>query len=384
MSLRFRNWFGLSLVALGGLSGCGCEEEPVVEPTLAFFSPSPGSRLDLSVDKDNDPSNGLQVDLVLRAGNAEGATVDVDNESINNDSASATVTDGKVTFTDFTLVAPQGGATSSNNTIKASLTHNGKTVTVQANYTVITPAGPRCRFVDLTASTTLGASDDISNNAGMQYNVNVRCDGQGVEAGQAVGLIVTGAHQTVDGTLDNSGSVTFPEVNLPEGPVRLEASVTVDNQAQGTATVEFTVDTGACIVNVVAPRNGGPILAAADLDTDTPEVADVDLLINSTNCGPGSTASVSVLGQAGTTNGSLDGDSQATIRLQLPQGSQAFDIALTDGAGEKSEGRALRQYHVVDTVAPTLTLVRPAHQAILGVADDQDGDPVNGLQALVQ
>jgi large repetitive protein len=371
--------FGRGLLPLfllaSAINGCGCDDEPVEAAALAFLSPAPGNQMRLDADKDRFADNGFQVDVVLKATGFFGTgSVKLTNTSVDGAPVlEADVgEDGRATFLDVTL---QLGS----NTLQASLSHGGPTVTVEASYELLPLAAPECSFVNVTANTVLGAADDKdAGTPGMQANISVECNGEGVEDGAPVGLRVAGAAADLSGTL-SVGRTTFAGTTLPEGQATLTAYLLIDNTEVGTGTLTLTVDTGSCVANVTSPANGLAILANADLDAETPDVADVDVVVNTTNCGEGSPVALITQGQVGSIAGVVGADGNATIRAQFGQGALTFHATVSDGTGAGlAEGRSLDQVHVVDTIAPQLVVESPDEGAVLVGSTDADNDPANG------
>jgi hypothetical protein len=359
----------------GAINGCGCDEEPVATAALAFLSPAPGNQMRLDADKDANPDNGFQVDVVLKATGFLGSgTIKLTNTGVDGAPVleAEVGEDGRATLVDVTL---QLGS----NQLQASLSHGGPTLTVEASYEVLPLAAPECNFVNVDPNTVFGSDDDKdANTPGMQANISVACSGQGVEDGAQVGLNVAGSAAALSGTL-SGGRTTFANTTLPEGEVVLSAHLVQNNEQVATASVTFLVDSNRCVANVTSPANSTAILALADLEPGTPEVADIDVVVNSTNCGAGSEVGVVVEGQPGVTAGAIGSDGNATIRLQLGQGPASFYATVADGTGAgKTDGRSLEQVHLVDTVAPALTAETPVEGAVLVADTDTDADPANG------
>jgi len=384
-------------VVLGTLSfgGCACEETPSNIVGLAFVAPNPGARIQLSDDTDPNTSN-VQVTIKLRAVGLNAADADgkvtLTNKS-DVDSAAVEVplqgngTTKVAVFDAFTLVS---GA----NELEAVLSHSfGASVTTTANFSVVAPGGPSCRFAQapngpaLSAGVTL--SDDLDViNAGFQTHIGVNCDGEGVVDGLTVGLNVQGAAAALSGTL-SGGSVVFNNVSLPEGSARLTTYVLINQDQAGTASLDLNVDTGRCDVSVTSPANGTPILAANDADPSTPDVADVDVVVTSTRCGSGSTVTIPV--GADPVTGTIGDDGSATLRIVLPQSAnnndlQNFTAVVSDQSASRNQGSSLRQVHLVDTVAPGLEVVGIAADGttVLTAADDQDANPLDDLTYRLQ
>ena len=386
---------GAALLSTMSFGGCACEEAPTNIVGLAFVSPNPGARIQAADDVD--PSTpGVQIAVRLRAvglnASDDSVTVRLVNKSDVDGSAQEVSLGGDSTSRSGTIE----GVTlvSGTNELEATLTHNfGADVVTTANFSVVAPGGPKCRFTQATGGPELVAgatlSDDLDViNAGFQTHIGVSCAGDGVVDGLTVGLNVDGAASALSETLQG-GSATFNNVSLPEGAARLTTYVLLDQDQAGTATLELEVDTGRCDVAVTAPVNGTPVLAANDADPSTPEVADVDVVVSSTRCGAGSTVTIPVGAEPVT--GAIGDDGSATLRIVLAQSAnnqdlQSFTAVVTDQSGSRNQGSSLRQVHLVDTLAPGIEVVGLSadSRTVLTASDDQDGNPLDELTYRLQ
>ncbi len=386
---------GAALLGTLSLGGCACEETPTNIVGLAFVSPNPGSRIQVTDDLDpNTP--GVQVAFRLRAvglnATDTAATVSLINKSDVDGVAAEAVLVGNGTtksasFDAITLV-------SGTNEIEATLTQTfGSNKVTTANFSVVAPGGPACRFTQAPNGPALNSgatlTDDLDViNAGFQTHVGVACDGEGVVDGLTVGLNVAGAASALSGTLQ-AGSVVFNNVSLPEGAARLTTYVVLGQDQAGTASLDLVVDTGRCDVSVTSPANGVPILAADDADPSTPDVADVDIVIASSRCGSGSTVTIPV--GADSFSGAIGEDGTGTVRIALTQSSdnqdlKSFTVVVSDQSGSRNQGTSLLQVHLVDTIAPSIEVVGLAADSttVLTAADDQDENPLDELTYRVQ
>lgn len=236
---------------------------------------------------------------------------------------------------------------------------------------------------------TFGPAQDASTAAGFQ--TRVRATLTGLEAGRTVVFYST--NPTVNTTLGsapvNAAGVAEIDATLAEGGHRLHAYATdlVGNPSstpesptagQPPTLVNFAVDLTPPTLTLVAPQPG-TLLARHDL---VPNVAgepatlglQYDVLVAS-DAGAGRIVTVTVDGvTAG--SGPLGTDGAAAVRVTLADGGpRNLAVEVSDAAGN---GRSAGPVALtIDSVAPRVTLVRPAG----GETFDVDEDPAaSGFQ----
>jgi hypothetical protein len=232
-------------------------------------------------------------------------------------------------------------------------------------------------------ASTFGPAEDASPAPGFQ--TRVRATLVGLEDGRSVVFYSTNpAANTVLGsaTVDEAG-VAQLDVTLAEGGHRLHVFATdlVGNPSstpdaplpgQPPTLLNFAVDLVPPVIRIVAPLPGA-LLGRDDL---APNVAgdpatlgvQADVVVES-DAGAGRVVQVLVDGaQAG--SGVLSPAGTAAIRVSFPDGARVLTAGVSDAAGNASSAGPVAL--VVDSVAPRVTLVRPAGGETFNVDEDPE------------
>ncbi len=249
---------------IGGCSSCTTSKELKKFPTIVIVSPNTGFSLTRDNDTDGDFTNGLQMEIKIRATSlGEGERVvltAVSDTGVKAEVAGElTLVEGEtdvleVTFAGFT--PPVGDVT-----ISAEYKFSDSAgIKRSINITVEKIDLPTLSIISPQDGKRLTAEDDNDRDLFNGFTTDVTIATQNVEAGQVVTLLVDG--QSIGPRpLSDSGAVTFENVPLPEAPdapgVEIEAST--ENQAgdKVSATIRVLVDTGRCIVRLTPAPVGG-------------------------------------------------------------------------------------------------------------------------------
>jgi hypothetical protein len=365
-----------------------------VAPTISWQQPLNGEVLIPTLDQSGDA--GFQYDLRVRVdGSAIGQTVRVTVESggpilATYTSTPLTAINQAVTIPTITL--PDGVVT-----LRATVTDAVGNRSTEAVSTVTVTTTVSGLFVTAPSSgSTLNAASDISGaTAGLQTNVSANVFGEfsGLTAhlcieSADVGLTpcARSGYGRLASTEITGTTVTWPTVTLPEGVVRLSGEIQIGGgQLLGRNIVSTTVDSQRpTLLTFVMPTDAdsnGTITAGEDLVAGG--AANVQVTLSFDGVENGRTVTVrSSLPVAGTVvgTGTVTGGT-ATVDLALQQGTQTLSASVNDTAGNSLASGAPTLAITVDTIAPTLTFVAPAANAVLKATSDEDADA--GLQYTV-
>jgi len=263
----------------------------------------------------------------------------------------------------------------------------------------ITPPAPEVSFVILTAQGTKGEGEetvsltladelpDYLPTPGFQVAVQVTT--RQVETGRPVALWIAGnrmATENVTPGSDGTGTVRFEPVTLTHNPAGYEVKVVATNAAGQTAEATKTVkvDIGGCGI-VLTPTNETCWLEDAD-----PEAPGLQVRFQVRN--PDRTCTDArieiTMGEQTLSAGPspLDDQGTAVFTLTLLQDAGTADglpfqvtAEVSDAAAAERTGRLEQVPFVADLVDPVVTLTEP-EKDLLTLTDDQDLDPLNGIQ----
>ncbi|MER5028783.1 Ig-like domain-containing protein [Pantoea anthophila] len=262
----------------------------------------------------------------------------------------------------------------------ADLGEGSQTLIVSVNNAVGNSASAPLNFsVDntLPAIALAPVSDDNYLNAGeLNGPVVVSGSSSGLPAGSLVTVDANGTPFTTTLNADGSWSLTLPAgtfSGVADGPQTLTATVS-DANGQPLATTDTTLT-----------------VVASALPVATPGVAFDDGIVNSGEAATGGaiTGNTGVTGDGQTVTITLDGVSysgtvdaagnwQVTVPAgalaALPQGDTAYNVVVSDVAGNSSQATGTLR---VDTLPPVLTVVTPS-DGIINAAESQQPLTLNG------
>lgn len=242
----------------GGDASAGC-------PDATFTSPTSGSTLTVGDDKDNDCSNGIQVDVTVATDAAAGTSVklladgaEVGSASVSG--ATATFTNVQLKSSGTTKLAVRLGADSSCD-VEIAVDSKCSDVTCDVTKPVLSATHPKLNGVPVSQGGDRVSADGQDYQAAFEVTTNIQ-DGQPVTL-------------TVDGNagaaiaLAQSGVATFPGVTLkPDGDHKVSASCKAQSGSTGaSAEATYPVDSTPPDLTNLTPADGQFFGPADDSNT---------------------------------------------------------------------------------------------------------------------
>ncbi|RMG16881.1 MAG: hypothetical protein D6729_10105 [Deltaproteobacteria bacterium] len=346
-----------------------------VAPAPVILFPTAGTILRAADDKDDDPSNGVQVDLYVEAPDLELGATEPETALIE-----ATVRDqntGEATV--LSCLASDCVEATNPNRYRLEMS-----LDPQASYTVevqITdPAGnsggdgPVAFDTDATpASVTIvspqpGETVNTTSPGVSGTEVTVQVETSGLPEGASVAVQCSGAAGAGTGTLDAAGSasvaVDFSTAACNGEAVSCTATVMDGGGEVVSAPVDFTVDVSPPTLSIVAPSDGATLYdTQVRVELVSTCLEDGQVVTVSTDTGVSGRAQVA-------------GDA-AIVDLTLSSGTHAISATTTDAAGNPASAGPISV--TVDADPPNVVFLSPVDGQTLLAADDADA-AAPGLQ----
>ncbi len=370
-----------AFLLLSSVSGCDCSgDDP---PSCRFIVPEADALLVPGDDEDPDTA-GFQVLVELSTTRvASGTSVTFSAESADGDTLDASPV--------LPIIVAAGGAATGEVTLRGvSETDVVLTAAVGSHDCTVAfrvEAGGGCEgfaMIDPEDGDALSQEDDVSDDAGFQYDVVVATAGLSGTATLRIDGAVA-AEQDITGD-----TTTFESVTLNEGSNDLSVEV----EGCDPATADGVVADGegpACTIGLPDPDDGTigasddrndvlagiqPFVVGTDAEVTGAPDPDTGVQIFVDDAAAGSEADVVAGGKvAGLPNHSEHDD--ATIA----DGNHTVHAECRDAAG--NVGRSADVIYDVDSTAPSVTIESPLEGAILGAADDCDAGADYGVTVVI-
>ncbi|MEN9580299.1 MAG: hypothetical protein RJA70_3308, partial [Pseudomonadota bacterium] len=319
-------------------SGLSQSGDAAARCSVVFDSPRPSQVLTLDDDRDEDCSNGVQLELVMRTNLDEG--VEVELTVGDDDPITALVDNGEIYVAEATF--PGSGDTQVSVRVPGypgCATSFALAASCQAppSCEITAPEGP-------VLNGEAAPNGDRTSAAGAPFAVLVEVSTDAPDGEQV--LLSTGAVTLT--TLVDDGLATFPEVVLaPDGDFSLSAECRSGRASTPSAVVALTVDASPPEIDEtrLVPLTGQRFTFQEDADPQTPELEfDVCVPVLSDDAidlqaGAASNLCVSVGAQAptcaaATSGGYPGGDNGGCVRLLCPGGAPfELNLRVSDASG---------------------------------------------------
>lgn len=342
--------------------------------SASIVSPTAGAAFDATAP-DLDPGTpGLQVNVIVNTGNPAScggswtAEIDVNGTPYSGPVDAAGVATIQVTLSEGT------------NTITATVT-DGMVISDVGTNTIMVEVDSVPPMLTITSpadGTLYGQADDIDGDP--LNGVELPLTGTLTDATMATyDLVCTGAGSQSGMLPPANGTFMSTLTGIDQGMCSLTVTAT-DGVNVVVNVSNFNVSVGLpCEATIVSPIDNA--ILASDSDDSDPFTAGFQTVVavdtNNASLCAGTTATVGVAG-IGTFSNTVTSNGQAFVTVTLPDGTHTFTAEVSDGVRTSTLGSNIVTV-TVDQTPPGLNVTTPVDGQFYGPADDQDGNPANGI-----